>query len=144
MKIIEASLKNLPEITYLAHKLWPHHSLSDLEKELTELYATNVFFLAFEKENNPIGFSQVSLRHDYVEGTSTSPVGYLEGIFVLENYRRQGIAKRLVESAESWAKREGCQEFASDTSLENIESRHLHKALGFHNKTVLVHYNKRI
>ena len=40
----------------------------------------------------PAGFAQCQLRHDYVEGTDSSPVGYLEGIFVTERYRHKGIA----------------------------------------------------
>ena len=31
------------------------------------------------------------VRHDYVEGCETSPVGYLEGVSVHEAYRHQGI-----------------------------------------------------
>lgn len=37
-----------------------------------------------------IGYAQCGLRNDYVEGTHTSPVGYLEGIFVGEEYRNIG------------------------------------------------------
>ena len=39
------------------------------------------------------GFAQCGLRFDYVEGTDSSPVGYLEGIFVLEEYKKRGYAK---------------------------------------------------
>ena len=35
----------------------------------------------------PIGFAQCTLRNDYVEGSSSSPVGYLEGIYVKDEYR---------------------------------------------------------
>lgn len=31
-------------------------------------------------------FANIALRHDYVEGTETSPVGYLEGVYLKENY----------------------------------------------------------
>ncbi len=37
------------------------------------------FFIKYEGDI-PAGFAQCQLRHDYVEGTETSPVGYLEGI----------------------------------------------------------------
>ena len=39
-----------------------------------------------------VGFAQVQLRRDYVGGNHLSPVGYLEGIYVEETYRRRGIA----------------------------------------------------
>lgn len=144
MKIVQATLQNLLPLTILAHQLWPEHSFSNLQNELTQLLETNVFFLAYDKTNSPVGFCQVSLRHDYVEGTSTSPIGYLEGIFVLENERHKNIGKELLLTAENWAKEKGCREFASDTSLENDTSQSFHEALGFTNKTILVHYSKRI
>ena len=30
--------------------------------------------------NDPVAFAQCGLRYDYVEGTDSSPVGYLEGM----------------------------------------------------------------
>jgi len=86
--------------------------------------------LALEGER-PVGFAQCALRRDYVEGSSTSPVGYLEGVFVLQEYRRRGIARRLVEACQSWAQLQGCKEFASDCELDNLESQRFHQACGF-------------
>ncbi len=82
-------------------------------------------------DNRFIGFAHCSLRHDYVEGTDSSPVGYLEGIFVLEEYRRCGIAKALLAACEAWAKNLGCLEFASDCELTNQTSLFFHEKLGF-------------
>lgn len=45
------------------------------------------------------------LRHDYVEGTESNPVGYLEGIFVVEKERKQGIAKELLGACQNYAKK---------------------------------------
>ena len=86
--------------------------------------------LALEGER-PVGFAQCALRRDYVEGSSTSPVGYLEGIFVLPEHRRRGIARRLVDACQSWAQLQGCKEFASDCELDNLESQRFHQACGF-------------
>ena len=52
----------------------------------------NIIFLAISEEHI-VGFAQCGLRFDYVEGTDSSPVGYLEGIFVLEEYKKRGYAK---------------------------------------------------
>lgn len=86
--------------------------------------------LALEGER-PVGFAQCALRRDYVEGSSTSPVGYLEGIFVLPEHRRRGIAHRLVDACQSWAQLQGYKEFASDCELDNLESQRFHQACGF-------------
>jgi len=94
------------------------------------------------RERNPCGFANVELRHDYVEGTESSPVGYLEGIFVEENYRKQNIARNLVKSCEDWAKKMGCSEFASDCLLDNIQSLKFHLAIGFEEANRIICFKK--
>ena len=47
------------------------------------------------------------------------PVGYLEGIFIEDAYRKHGYAKELLKACEAWAKEKHCAEFASDCELEN-------------------------
>lgn len=92
----------------------------------------------------PIGFAQCQLRYDYVEGTSTSPVGYLEGIFVKEGYRNKGYAKELLAECESWAKENHCHEFASDCEIDNINSFHFHKAMNFTEANRIICFTKTL
>ena len=60
------------------------------------------------------GFISLSLRNDYVEGTESNPVGYIEGIYIKDDYRGRGIARELIEFAKDWSKERGCREMASD------------------------------
>ena len=55
----------------------------------------------YREQGAAAGFPQWQLRHDYVEGTETSPVGYPEGIYIREGARRQDIARRLLSASES-------------------------------------------
>jgi len=89
-------------------------------------------------------FAQCQLRHDYVEGTETSPVGYLEGIYVREAGRGKGIAWRLLRACEDWARKQGCTEFASDCELTNAESQGFHQAVGFKEANRIVVYVRKI
>jgi GNAT superfamily N-acetyltransferase len=50
-----------------------------------------------------LGFAELS-RRAYAEGCETSPVGFLEGWFVVAERRRQGIGRALVSAAEAWAR----------------------------------------
>ena len=100
-------------------------------------------FLAYA-EKVPIGFAQCQLRYDYVEGTDSSPVGYLEGIYVAEEHRKGGIAKALLAASESWAKSRGCTEFASDCELTNTESRMFHRSVGFAEANRIICFVKRL
>ena len=132
MKILEATQKYSQILAEMATKIWDNENVDELEKEFSEIYYSikDTCFIAFDG-NTPAGFANVSLRFDYVEGTESSPVGYLEGIFVDENFRNRGIARSLVKSCEDWAKEKGAKEFASDCLLNNIQSLKFHLAIGF-------------
>ena len=128
----------------LALKLWPEHTRSEMEADLKEhCQAGGVVFLA-QEENSLIGFAQCGLRHDYVEGAYTSPVGYLEGIYVEPAFRRCGVAAELVRACEAGARARGCSEFASDTEAENVRSIHFHLSVGFQEANRVVCFLKRL
>ena len=100
-------------------------------------------FLYVDDENEqapPLGFISLSIRTDYVEGTDTRPVAYLEGIYVLPAHRRQGLARRMIAFARTWARQQGCTQLASDCELCNTESQALHRALGFSQVNIVVCY----
>ena len=91
-----------------------------------------------------MGFAQCQLRRDYVEGTETSPVGYLEGIYVVEECRKKGIAGALLDACESWAREKGCAEFASDCELENAQSLRFHLSMGFEEANRIICFTKKL
>lgn len=130
--IRKASVCDAPAVTELALKLWPDHDEEELRTEFSELLARNdaAVFL-WEDGTKRAGFAQCQLRSDYVEGTESSPVGYLEGIYVAEAYRGQGIARQLLAACEAWARTRGCREFASDCELDNRSSLSFHLRSGF-------------
>jgi aminoglycoside 6'-N-acetyltransferase I len=127
----------------LAVLLWPHHEVDDLEEELKEYITKGAIFICFI-ETIPVGFAQCNLRIDYVEGTESSPVGYLEGIFVKPEYRVRGIAKELLTQCEAWAKGNGCREFASDCELNNTESLKFHLQVGFDEANRIICFKKML
>ena len=129
----------------LACELWPGHTPAEMTDEFEQLLAGNdgAVFLC-RKDGRAVGFAQCQLRHDYVEGTDSSPVGYLEGIYVKEEARRQGIARALLKACEQWAGEQGCTEFASDCELTNVESQGFHRAVGFREANRLVAYVRQI
>lgn len=100
-------------------------------------------FLAFEGDT-PIGFAQCQLRHDYVEGCETSPVGFLEGVYVRPEHHRKGIARQLVKACENWARSMGCTEFGSDCEIDNTESLAFHLSIGFEEAGRTIWFNKKL
>ncbi|WP_262315527.1 aminoglycoside 6'-N-acetyltransferase [Lacticaseibacillus parakribbianus] len=140
-----AGPKDLDQLAELAALMWPHHEVCALRAEIASLIAQgqSQFFL-IGAMGSPVGFAQCSLRHDYVEGTSTSPVGYLEGIFVKPTARHRGYAKALVASCEAWAKAQGCAEFASDCPLDHLTSLRFHQALHFTEANRIICFTKAL
>lgn len=129
----------------LAIQMWEENEIDELTAEFEALIADEECAVFLAKENGQaVGFAQCQLRHDYVEGTDSSPVGYLEGIFVSEGYRRQGTAKALLSACEEWAKAMGCSEFASDCEETNDQSLAFHLALGFEEANRVICFTKRL
>lgn len=119
----KAEINDLDIVTSLMLGLWDTNDYDDLEGEARAiLMDENTAIFLCSKDNKYIGFAQCQLRFDYVEGTESSPVGYLEGIYVDKQYRMQGVVKQLIEYCELWAKKQNCSEFGSDCELDNIES----------------------
>lgn len=141
--IKRAETNDLEILAKLAVMMWKNHSVNELINEFSEIMMNgeSQFFLKYENAI-PIGFAQCQLRYDYVEGTSTSPVGYLEGIFVKEGYRNKGYAKELLAECEAWAKENSCHEFASDCEIDNINSFQFHKATNFTEANRIICFTK--
>ena len=133
----------LPIVAALGTLLWQNHSAEALIQEFSDILSKGnaQFFLKYEQDV-PVGFAQCQLRFDYVEGTQTSPVGYLEGIFVKENYRNRGYGQELLTACEAWAKEKGCREFASDCEMDNTDSIRFHKAMQFNLANRIVCFTK--
>jgi len=101
-------------------------------KENERLFAdkNHAFFLALDGDK-AVGVAHGSLRHEYVNGTDDGVKGYLEGIFVLPEYRKRGIADELVRTAERWMAQQGCRQIASDCHIDNTDSYDFHRKIGF-------------
>lgn len=85
-----------------------------------------------------------ALRYDYVNGCKTSPVLFLEGIYVIQRARRAGIARALCAAIGQWGTAHACTEFASDTQIDNVHAQALHRALGFEESERVVFFRKRL
>ncbi|WP_085655832.1 aminoglycoside 6'-N-acetyltransferase [Pseudomonas sp. B11(2017)] len=129
----------------LRQALWPdapeHEHRDDIEQQL-KAPQRYINFVAYDPQNHPVGLAEASLRSDYVNGTDSSPVVFLEGIYVVPQQRRHGVAARLIEQVAQWGRENGCVEMASDTGLDNLVSQATHKALGFEETERVVYFRR--
>jgi aminoglycoside 6'-N-acetyltransferase I len=143
--IVKATSKDSLALAKMAIKIWSEHSLDELAKEFEDTIdceESAIFMLMVD--NQAVGFAQCQLRHDYVEGTDSSPVGYLEGIFLEQEFRHRGHAKKLLAQCEEWAKNKGCTEFASDCESDNDESLKFHINMGFTEVNRIICFKKQL
>lgn len=126
--------------------LWPEASSSaDVTRYFQKGMPVPGITLVAESPGGMLGgFAELSVRREYVEGATTTPVAYLEGLFVLPSLRKKGVARQLIEAAEVWAMEQGCAELASDTELSNEASISLHQACGFTEVERAVAFIKRL
>jgi len=133
MKIRQVRLEDSDNWLSMRLTLWPETSPVQHRKEMEMVMSKSdryVVFVCEERRNDLVGFAEVSLR-EWAEGCLSSPVGYLEGWYVAEEFRGQGIGRALLSASEDWARSKGCTEMASDTDFRNKESEAAHKKLGY-------------
>jgi aminoglycoside 6'-N-acetyltransferase I len=131
----------------LRNELWPDVSQAEHRQEVDDLFRDGyryAVFLCRAATGDAMGFAEVSLRNDYVNGCGAGPVAFVEGIFVRSEHRRKGVARRLCEAIESWARERDCAELASDVEFRNLLSQWVHAALGFEETERVIFYRKRL
>lgn len=142
----QAQSADCPEWLRMRLRLWPAHTALELQKELDEILAkaeTSPVFVAVRPNGMLGGFLEGGTRQ-YADGCESSPVGYLEGWYVDEDLRQQGVGRLLVQALEAWAREQGLSEMGSDTWLENETSLLAHEKLGYQPKERLVHFAKKL
>jgi aminoglycoside 6'-N-acetyltransferase I len=131
-----------PQWLRLRHELWPDCPADRHAIEISQLLQSAGVVAVAEIDGTLAGFAEVSLRHDHVEGTRSSPVPYLEGWFVLPEHRQRGIGRGLLGFVERWAVGRGFDELASDAETGNLQGIQLHAKLGFTEVGRTVHFVK--
>ena len=98
--------------------------------------------VSHDNDGKLTGFIEVGLR-SHADGCDIAqPVGFVEGWFVHEAFRKQGIGAALMRAAEDWARQQSCREIASDTWIDDEMSIDAHQALGFEVVDRCVHFRK--
>lgn len=137
VNIRRAVPSDVSSLTPLRVALWPESSSDHHGNELQSILDGTlhtvmpmVIFVA-EKSGRILGFLEAALRSTADGCDQRHPVGYVEGWYVIESHRAQGIGRALLCAAENWAREQGCREMASDADIDNTLSHRVHQASGF-------------
>jgi len=118
------------ELLRMRLRLWPDSEESEVDGVLEQPVSQGILLVAGDVDGRLSGFAEVGLRK-FADGCRSSPVAYLEGIWVDDHARRGGLASALVREGETWARARGLAEFASDCELGHAGSEAFHRAAGF-------------
>jgi GNAT superfamily N-acetyltransferase/catechol 2,3-dioxygenase-like lactoylglutathione lyase family enzyme len=153
VRIRPALVSDLNQLAVMCEALWPISSAEEHAKELRLLLdgraslvvTLPITILVAEVDDERLaGFVEVDLR-SHADGCDPSkPVGYIEGWYVAEEFRRRGVGKELMAAAEEWARNHHCDEIASDAVIDNLISQHTHETLGYEVVDRCVHYRKKL
>ena len=143
--IRRATQTNKPEWLRMRQALWPDHITEEFAAQSDEILKDEMqpVFVVERPDGKLGGFLEAGTRK-YAEGCDTSPVGFIEGWYVDEDLRQQGLGKALVKAAEEWARSQGLTEMASDTWLDNDVSIRAHLKMGYEEIERLVHFAKKL
>ncbi|MDQ3291226.1 MAG: GNAT family N-acetyltransferase [Bacteroidota bacterium] len=142
-QIITAQNEHLEELLTMALDLWPDQDYESLKETFLKILSSNKFkVLLFRQADEFVAFLYLAIRTDYVEGSETSPTGYVEGIYVKPAFRRKSISRKLLQAGEDWVKENNCRQIGSDISLENKVSYEFHTQVGFKEASRLIAFIK--
>ena len=112
-------LVNLWEKSGLPYKENGRDSRENIEKEV--LFDCNQFLFAIY-ENEAVG--AILITHD-------GRKGWINRVAVLPEFRKKGIAKKLVEAGEKWLQKQGIGIFACQIEEYNASSFEAFKKMGY-------------
>jgi len=147
MKLVQCTSTRQEGWLDFRRALWPDATVDEHLAEMqlfVEQPARFAQLVAYTSNGEPAGFIEAALRMDYVNGTDSSPVAFLEGLYVAPLFRRQGIGTILIATIIAWAKASGCTEIASDALLDNEASQAMYHVLGFEETERVVFFRKLI
>jgi aminoglycoside 6'-N-acetyltransferase I len=146
VNILKITQNDFNEWLELALMLWPDYSTAQMQVILTNILDSprEDGFIVRDENGGAIAFMNLSLRSDYVPGATHGPVAYVEGIYVRDKYRKIGVGKALIQSAQQWAYEQGCIELALDALLENCASHEFYAKVGFREVERVVFFIKSV
>lgn len=90
----------------------------------------NTKFLYLAEDNNKIiGYIYGYFNKDV---TTNNKVAYLDALYIESEYRKHGIANKLIEEFKKWARENNCANMEVNVCTQNIKAKNLYLKNNFH------------
>ncbi|RTZ66742.1 MAG: GNAT family N-acetyltransferase [Aquificaceae bacterium] len=141
--IKRADISDVPEIAKLfdAYRVF-YKQESDLALASTFLsdrinHAESIIFVAVTEQNKYVGFTQL---YPSFSSAFTQRIWILNDLYVEENSRGNGIAKKLMNKAKEFAKETQARGISLNTEKTNTIAQNLYESLGYEKNTIFYNY----
>jgi len=145
MKIIKATIENLDQLIPLFEGYRKfYNQLPNPEvayKFLSERFKKNdsILFMAFNKNKNAIGFTQLYPTFSSVTMQQTY---ILNDLYVVPNMRGNKVGENLLNHAKQFTIKKNCKGLTLETDIDNPAQK-LYERLGWEEDTNVLHYTWR-
>lgn len=129
MNIREAKIEDLPVIATLSGELGYSSDENIVLQRFMKIKSdtNNAVFVAESDSQKIVGWIHVMPRILIL----SRPIAEIGGLIVSEQYRRKGVGHRLVECAETWAKKHNYEGIIIRSDTKRIESHHFYPQIGY-------------
>ena len=136
-QIRSCKLDNFTSVFDLFKQLWP-----SLELDYDALYAVyeralssvTQHLIVGVQEDRIVGFCSLSLKNNFWKAGC---IGNVDELVVDENYRGQGIGRKLINRIEEIAISNQCKQIELDSAFHRKEAHHFYKSLGYQSRAYL-------
>lgn len=123
-------------------------SVNETERELNALWIQNTLMVVASNLKDPRNEAFILMHGNKRVGMlwlgrsndqfTCEPIGYVLGVFIEEGFRRKGLGKELIASAEIWCKENGLLSLSLNVSATNTAARALYDGCGFSEQSVVM------
>lgn len=141
-----ARAQDFVPLSHLVRESWPvdmRDQVDDILKDALANPDSTAIFACF-LNNDAIGYAQVCIRNEYVEGATNYPIAYLEALYIKEGFRDVGIGQRLIEMVTMYVNAMGIEELAADCPSNDLHQFELFLRSGFEEISQVTHFVKSI
>jgi GNAT superfamily N-acetyltransferase len=133
LKIREAKGSDAPRLAKLLHELGHEIEEKDVKRNLASLRKSGAPTLVATLDKEVVGMCGIGRQ---VVIHRPAPLGRITVLVVTREAQRHGIGRQLVEAAETWMRKEGCQ-LAEVTSNDRRTAAHaFYRHLGYERSSI--------
>ena len=100
----------------------------------------SALFVAEDPDGEAVGFVQLYPAFSSTDA-APGPLWLLNDLYVVEERRRNGVGRALLERAERLARESGAVGLTLSTAVDNLRAQRLYEAMGYRRETVFFTYN---